>query len=56
MAEREGASEPFGVQQRLAALDGFVEAPTFSSDERAVYYHKREGDRFVIYRASRGPD
>jgi len=30
-----------------------VEGPTFSPDDRAVFYHKRENDRFVLYRVSR---
>lgn len=38
---------------QLTALEGFVEAPTLSPDERSLYYHKKEGAKFVIYRASR---
>jgi hypothetical protein len=26
---------------------------TLSPDERSVYYHKRDGAKFVIYRASK---
>lgn len=53
MATRRDASLPFGRPTRLTGLDGFVEAPALSSDERSLYYHKNEGGRFVIYRATR---
>jgi hypothetical protein len=32
---------------------GFVEGPTLSPDEKSLYYHKREGGVFVIYRVTR---
>lgn len=38
VSQRGKVAEPFGAPQRLVALDGFVEAPTFSPDERSVYY------------------
>ena len=53
VSQRTRTTEPFGPVARLAALDGFVEGPTLSPDERSVYYHKREGTKFVIYRASK---
>jgi hypothetical protein len=39
--------------QRVSAITGFVEAPALSPDGRALYYHKLEGGRFVIYRVAR---
>jgi hypothetical protein len=53
LARRNSTAEPFGKPLRLAALEGFVEAPTLSPDERSLYYHRREGARFVIYRVKR---
>lgn len=53
MAQRTRSTEPFGPPVRLAALDGLVEAPTFTPDERAIYFHRKDGARYVIYRASR---
>ena len=53
VSTRSRATEPFGPPARLVALDGFVEAPTLSPDERAIYYHRRDGAKHVIYRASR---
>ena len=52
-AYRQGATEPFGCPQRLRALTGYVEAPSLSLDGRTLYYHKRAGTRFLIYRVTR---
>ncbi len=52
VARRARATEPFGPPARLAALEGLVEAPTFTPDERAIYFHKKDGAKYVIYRAS----
>ena len=53
VSQRMSTTKPFGPAARLVALDGFVEGPTLSTDERSIYYHKRENDKFVIYRASK---
>ena len=50
---RRSAEEPFGTPEKVAAITGFVEAPTLTNDGRALYYHKLDGNRFVIYRAAR---
>jgi WD40-like Beta Propeller Repeat len=50
---RKRTTEPFGKPMRLVAIEGFVEGPTLSPDERSLYYHKKEGGRFVIYRVSK---
>jgi hypothetical protein len=52
-ATRSRTSLPFGPPRRVAAATGFVEAPTLSPDERSLYFHKLENDRFVIYRIAR---
>jgi Tol biopolymer transport system component len=53
VATRTDASSPFGAPRKIVAATGFVEGPTLSPDEGSLYYHKREGDRFVIYRVTR---
>lgn len=53
LSRRSQRSEPFDPPVQLTALEGFVEGPTLSPDERSLYYHKKEGAKFVIYRASR---
>ena len=52
-AARRSAAEPFETPHRVGAIAGFVEAPALSGDGRALYYHKLEGGRFLIYRVSR---
>ena len=52
-AWRPTTNTPFGEPQRIEVIDGFVEAPTLSADGRRLYYHKRDGALFVIYRVTR---
>jgi hypothetical protein len=42
-----------GSSPVLYAATGFVEGPTLLPDEKSLYYHKREGSLFVIYRVTR---
>ena len=50
---RHRPDEPFGMPERVSAITGHVEAPALSGDGRALYYHKLDGNRFVIYRTER---
>ncbi len=50
---RMAKTEPFQTPVRLAAITGFVEAPTLSPDEKSLYYHRKDNGRFVIYRVTR---
>lgn len=43
----------FEMPQRVRAIEGFVEAPTLSPDQRSLYFHRRVGARFVIHRVQR---
>lgn len=52
-AYREDTDAPFGCPARVSAIEGFVEAATYSPDEQALYYHRLENQRFVIYRVTR---
>ena len=52
-ATRSSVNSPFGAPQCVVAAAGFVEAPTLSADGRSLYFHSKDGNRFVIYRASR---
>ena len=53
VATRISVSEPFGVPRALTALTGFVEAPTIPLDGKEMFFHKKVGKNFVIYRAER---
>lgn len=53
VARRATTAEPFGEPERIATIDGFAEAPTLSPDEHALYFHKKIGDRYEIWRVTR---
>jgi hypothetical protein len=50
---RKSVTQSFDLPVRVAAIKGFVEAPTLSPDGRSLYYHLKDGARFVIYRVTR---
>lgn len=52
-AVRPSTSTPFGRPQYVSAISGFVEGPALSPDEKSLYYHKRDGSAFVLYRVTR---
>jgi Tol biopolymer transport system component len=52
-ARRADRTRPFGTPVRIAAINGFAEAPTLSPDEKSLYYHKRENGKFAPYRVTR---
>ena len=52
-ARRTSLMSPFGEEMRIRVIDGFAEAPTLSPDGKSLYYHRRDGDHFVLYRVSR---
>jgi len=53
VATRKKTSEPFGVPKVLSEIQGFVEAPTISLDKSEMFFHKKDGNRYSIYRATR---
>ncbi|NUP85354.1 MAG: PD40 domain-containing protein [Burkholderiaceae bacterium] len=53
ITHRGSDDQPFQPPLRLSRLDGFVEAPALSPDERLLYYHRRDGQRWRIYVAER---
>jgi hypothetical protein len=53
VATRTATNNSFGKPEVLGALQGFVEAPSISLDEKELFFHKKIGDRFVIERAER---
>jgi Tol biopolymer transport system component len=53
VAARGSVNDPFSEPRALTALTGFVEAPTVSPDEKEMFFHKKVGKRFLIYRAER---
>jgi hypothetical protein len=53
VATRASADAPFGTPAALNALTGFVEAPTLSLDGKEMFFHKKVGNGYIIYRATR---
>jgi hypothetical protein len=53
VATRPDRDAPFGPPERIAAIEGYVEAPTISPDGCLLYFHKLVDDRFVIQAARR---
>lgn len=53
VATRTSADAAFDQPRVLKALSGFVEAPTISLDGKEMFYHKKVGEKFAIYRAER---
>jgi len=53
VSTRNSSREPFGEPRTLAALTGFVEAPSLSLDGKEMFFHKKVGGKFEIYRAVR---
>ena len=53
---RASVSEAFSKPVQIEAIGSsdFVEGPTISGDGKELYYHKREGDRFRLYKVTRG--
>ena len=52
-AARKNKHSPFDLPQRVNGIVGFVEGPTLSPDEKTLYYHKKDGERFVLYKVTR---
>ena len=53
VATRASADAPFGTPAVLSSLTGFIEAPTISLDGKEMYFHKKVGNRYAIFRANR---
>jgi Tol biopolymer transport system component len=53
MAQRNGNGQAFRNVRQIAAITGFAEAPSLSPDGLSLYFHKKENDRFVLYRVTR---
>lgn len=53
IASRKSVLEPFGPPEVISSITGFAEAATLAPDQKTVYYHKKENDRFVLYKVSR---
>ncbi len=53
LARRAHTSDAFGAPVRIRAIQGFAEAATFTPDGRALYFHRRTGNSFTLWRVVR---
>ena len=37
------------IPEKIERITGFVEAPTISSDNKILYFHKKESSKFALY-------
>jgi hypothetical protein len=53
IATRKSTNEPFGTPARLTAIEGFCEAPSITLDRKQLFFHKKVGKYFRIFRVTR---
>ena len=49
VSTRKNNTQPFSSPSKISAITGFAEAPAIAPDQRAIYYHKKENNKFVLY-------
>lgn len=52
---RNSSDSVFEVPQRVTAIEGFVEGPALSPDEKSLYYHRKNPttNKYELYRVTR---
>ena len=50
VSTRNNISEPFGIPTKIQTITGFAEAATIAPDQRTLYFHKKEGGKFLLYK------
>ncbi len=53
IASRHSTEEPFRKPRWIKAITGVVEGSTITPDEKVLYYHKKEGGTFRLYKVKR---
>jgi hypothetical protein len=49
VSTRQNVNEPFGTPSKIQSITGFVEGPTIAPDQKTLYYHKKENNKYVLY-------
>jgi len=49
LARRQSVDEPFGVPFKIESIRGFAEAATIAPDQKTIYFHMKENDKFGLY-------
>ena len=46
---RQSINDAFSSPAKINSITGFAEAPTIAPDQKTLYYHKKENNKFVLY-------
>ncbi len=49
VSKRQNVNEPFSTPSKIQSITGFVEAATIAPDQKTLYYHKKENNKYVLY-------
>jgi hypothetical protein len=49
VSTRQNIQEAFSSPSKIGSITGFAEAPTIAPDQKTLYYHEKENNRFVLY-------
>jgi hypothetical protein len=49
VSTRQNVNEPFNTPSKIQSITGFAEAATFAPDQKTLYYHKKENNKFTLY-------
>lgn len=52
-ATRQNKNEAFSSPSKIESITGFAEAATISPDQKTLYYHKKENNKFGLYMVRR---
>ncbi|MBC8110217.1 MAG: hypothetical protein H7Y04_04070, partial [Verrucomicrobia bacterium] len=50
---RKNTNEAFGNPSKIQSITGFAEAPTIARDQKTLYFHKKDGDTFALYKVKK---
>lgn len=53
VASRDSARQAFAAPYAISSIEGDAEGPYITPDGSALYFHRREGNKFALYRAER---
>ena len=49
VSTRQNVNEPFSIPSKIQSITGFAEGATIAPDQKTLYYHKKENNKFVLY-------
>jgi WD40-like Beta Propeller Repeat len=49
LSTRQNVNEPFNTPAKVQSITGFVEGATIAPDQKTLYYHKKENNKYVLY-------